>query len=46
VFDEEYGVWGGLPAAARRRFVVRLEAGEPLGAVLASALPTVREQAA
>ena len=37
VFDEEFGVWGGLTASQRRPFVARLEAGEPLGRVLGAA---------
>ncbi|WP_347355095.1 WhiB family transcriptional regulator [Intrasporangium sp.] len=38
VFDEEYGIWGGLTPAGRRPFVARLQAGQPLGIVLADAL--------
>lgn len=38
VFDEEYGVWGGLDAAERRRLKRRLTTGEPLPVVLADAV--------
>lgn len=38
VFDEEYGVWGGLDAAERLPLHRRLATGEPLPAVLAAAL--------
>ncbi len=46
VFDEEFGVWGGLTPSQRRPFVARLEAGEPLGRVLAAAEPSVAQGAA
>ena len=38
VFDEEYGVWGGLDAAERLPLHRRLNTGEPLPAVLAAAM--------
>ena len=46
VFDEEFGVWGGLTPSERRPFVARLEAGEPLGRVLAAAEPSAAQGAA
>lgn len=38
VYAEEFGVWGGVSAVARRGLLRRLAAGEPLGAVLDDAL--------
>ncbi|WP_323098116.1 WhiB family transcriptional regulator [Intrasporangium sp. YIM S08009] len=38
VFDEEYGVWGGLDATGRLPLQRRLSTGEPLPAVLAVAM--------
>ncbi len=46
VFDEEFGVWGGLTPTQRRPFVARLEEGEPLGRVLAAAEPSATQGAA
>lgn len=51
VFDEEYGVWGGLDAAERLPLQRRLSTGEPLPEVLAAAMaapipaPTSRQAA-
>lgn len=38
VFDEEFGVWGGVNPANRRTLTRRLRAGEPLDHVLDDAL--------
>jgi hypothetical protein len=38
VFDEEYGVWGGLDATERLPLQRRLSTGEPLPAVLGVAM--------
>ncbi|WP_374968185.1 WhiB family transcriptional regulator [Terrabacter sp. BE26] len=38
VFDEEFGVWGGLDAAERFPLQRRLTTGEPLATVLAAAM--------
>ena len=38
VFDEEFGVWGGLDTAERLPLQRRLITGEPLVAVLAAAM--------
>lgn len=38
VFDEEFGVWGGLDPVRRRPLTRRLTVGDPLDAVLGSAL--------
>lgn len=38
IFDEEYGIWGGLTPTERRPLVARLEHGDPLGTVLTDAL--------
>lgn len=38
VFDEAFGVWGGLDAADRLPLHRRLTSGEPLPAVLAAAM--------
>lgn len=39
VFDEEYGIWGGLDAAELRPLQRRLTAWESLSAVVADAMP-------
>ena len=38
VFDEEYGVWGGLDATERLPLQRRLTTGEPLPVLLADAM--------
>ena len=38
VFDEEYGIWGGLDATERLPLQRRLSSGERLPAVLAAAM--------
>ncbi|WP_256796214.1 WhiB family transcriptional regulator [Terrabacter sp. Ter38] len=38
VFDEDFGIWGGLSTAERRPFRARLTRGEPVAAVVGEAL--------
>lgn len=46
VFDEEFGVWGGLDAHERQPLSRRLAAGEPIDAVLSSAFGVAGGEAA